>query len=251
MRCCSARKLSFLKITFCLLRTIPDWRGTHIIYAPISVHMHSINVAGYSLHSALLAVCSYEIWSDDEANEANDDAGALDENGWHYLFALSFFFMCLNDFGLRLYRKLRAGDHDCAPRKDRKRFVAEAVEAALAQHDAVQAVHRAGAAAARRGEQAPGVESDDNGCAACCKRLSLKPTLGERSINKALRREVLAYTTDGIAQSIDCEANTADLYCADAAFSHSLHDAPCSACNRSCTTSTCCTIRQTWGRRDG
>eukprot|EP01083_Nonionella_stella_P235143 827141_1 len=154
------------------------------------------------------------VWDTQYKDE--NDSQLKDENVWHYLFALTVAFLGVNTLLVWLYRqfilhkskqqnktvyaKIANLDSLKPKRKSslrmrRSKHVAKNfIAPALPEHIAfVQSDHDATSTG----------DAQDSKCKTCCNRLSLKPTIGDKSINKALRREVLAYSTDGIAQSID------------------------------------------------
>eukprot|EP01083_Nonionella_stella_P017556 49124_1 len=106
---------------------------------------------GYTVYFMVLGLSYLMVWRDDQIH---NDSQLKDENGWHYLFALTVAFLGVNTLLVWLYRQfISTGD------------------------------------------------AQDSKYKTCCNRLSLKPTIGDKSSNKALLREVLAYSSDGIAQS--------------------------------------------------
>jgi len=170
---------------------------------------------GYTFYFLVLGICYFLVWNDDQIN---NDSYEKDETGAHYLFALTVAFLGLNDFGLWVYRQFRMYK---TKQENRSKYAKIAnVESLNKNIKSKKKIKRNKSV----GKQfiAPALpqhiaynkhndnNSSDNKCAQCCKRISFKPTIGDQSINKALRREVLAYTTDGIAQSIDRQFKMAE-----------------------------------------
>eukprot|EP00485_Elphidium_margaritaceum_P012881 CAMPEP_0202708118 /NCGR_PEP_ID=MMETSP1385-20130828/20374_1 /ASSEMBLY_ACC=CAM_ASM_000861 /TAXON_ID=933848 /ORGANISM="Elphidium margaritaceum" /LENGTH=736 /DNA_ID=CAMNT_0049367015 /DNA_START=537 /DNA_END=2747 /DNA_ORIENTATION=- len=167
---------------------------------------------GYTAYFIVLGTCYFLVWNDDSQN---NDATLSDENGAHYLYALTVAFLGLNDFGLWMYRQFVLF---------KKREESKKEDLKMANVHSLNAHVRGQKSFLQRNELTVGkniiapalpqhiafMESNSDQhtktaskCEQFCSRLSITPTVADQSINKALRREVLAYTTDGIAQSVD------------------------------------------------
>eukprot|EP01084_Bolivina_argentea_P287925 494107_1 len=176
---------------------------------------------GYTFYFSVLGLCYFMVWNDDQIN---NDADLQDENGWHYLFALTIAFLGLNDFGLWVYRQFtqfkikqenkliysKIANVHSLNEKDRKESLRrntllpkQFIAPALPQHIAYEKSNS---------NNYNNNNNNTNKCLQILKQLSFKPTIGDQNINKALRREVLAYSTDGIAQSIDRQLKLEEEY---------------------------------------
>merc|ERR1719242_997927 len=184
-----------------------------------------VNNVGYTTYFCLLGASLYAVYYNDESTEEDEVSDFIvDETAWHYIWALSLAWLGINDFSLWAFRQYRMVKKETDKEREMYKAIANVaslnprtrrsnslrrntdvgkgfIAPALPQHIAFES-------------KRDSIDDDDreSQCATFCKNLSFQPTVGELNINKALRREVLAYTTDGIAQSIDRQAKLSEHY---------------------------------------
>ena len=183
---------------------------------------------GYTFYFLVLGICYFLVWNDDIVE---NDSYLKDETGAHYLYSLTVAFLGLNDCGLWIYRQFRMYKTKNF-QEEKQQYAKIAQVESLNRHKNNNEINKIEKQIRRNktiAKQfiAPALpehiayvdsnknnsnKSNNNQCAQFCKRLSFKPTIGDQSINKALRREVLAYTTDGIAQSVDRQSKSVETY---------------------------------------